>query len=100
MHLQFHSKLRGTSYHQNVVKLLVDGEELDLIRDPNNQFDCNCIEAHHCIWGKVGVLSRDLAAQYASQLDNGNKFKCIITQVTGKDRPDGNCGVNIKVYSI
>ena len=97
-HLLF-SKLRGVSYTQPVIKTLSEGEELYLVRDPNNKFDSNCIEAHHCIWGKIGVISKELAAQYASQLDNGQRFKCFITQITGTDRPNGNLGVNIQIFS-
>lgn len=100
MPIHFFTKLRGTSYCQDAVKFLQDGETLNLVRDPDNEFDKNCIEAWHWVHGKIGVFSSDLASKYASVLDSGIQLKCVVIQVTGKNRSDGFLGVNVEVSAV
>ena len=91
-----YSKIRGTSYTQELVKTLKLGEELNLVRDPGNQYDPNCISANS-VDGKVGYIGKDLAKTLAPLMDSGTRLRCFVTSITG-----GNngywFGVNIEIF--
>ena len=93
-----YSKIRGTSYTQELVRTLNLGDELSLIRDPNNQYDANCITVNTSD-GKVGFISKELATTLAPLMDGGTRLCCFVTAITGGN--DGYFfGVNIEIFIV
>ena len=93
-----YSKIRGTSYTQELVKTLKLGEELNLVRDPGNQYDANCIAVNSAT-GQVGYISKELAETLAPLMDSGTSLRCFISAITGGN--DGYCfGVNIEIFIV
>ena len=92
-----HTKIVGVTFEdrQSVIKNLEKDSELLLIREPSNPKDRNAIAVY---WGskKLGYLSREEAAQYASGLDHSKitSLPAIITAITGSE--ETNLGVNIR----
>lgn len=97
VHLLY-SKIRGTSYTQELIKKLNSGEELYLVRYPDNPYDANCIAVNSAT-GQVGYISKDLAKTLAPLMDSGTTLCCFVTVIIGGN--NGYCfGVNIEIFTV
>lgn len=92
------SKIRGVTWdgRQELIKKLVCGESLGVVREPNNAYDRNAV-AIYSVDGQIGYLSTDLAIQFAPLLDRNADVKITVSEVTGRDKE--NLGVNIKIQA-
>lgn len=78
---------------------LVVGETLELEREPDNNYDKNAIK----VIGKgekVGFINADAARSLAERLDGGEKFRCIVEQVTGGGTKHVGCNISLESTSI
>lgn len=81
---------------QDLIEFLSPGEELELVRDPDNEHDENAVEVHDSGGDQLGFVRRELAEEVAHWLDEGIPVEAIVLEVTGGD--DGrNHGVNIEL---
>lgn len=90
-----YSKVRGVSHEnpdgsrrQALIKRCRAGQELVLVREPDNEHDENAVMV--CTKGgflrrsrQLGYLSEDLAAQLADELDAGRRIVVTVQEVTG-----------------
>jgi hypothetical protein len=88
-----HTKLKGVSFHQKEIDNIKEGDEVILIREPDNPFDKNAVAVKTNQGIIIGHLSRELAKKLSLFIDKGIKYKCIIENITGKEIK----GVNIKI---
>ena len=96
---QIVAKIVGVTYdnRQSVIGKLQVGEEVCLIRDPQNQFDRNAIQVVNLHGQQCGFLSRDLAAKLADPFDRfGGPVKAIVLSLTGGFYPGSYLGANIR----
>ena len=82
-----HKNDDGTS-RQKLIRRLKEGEQLDVLRDPDNKYDRNAI----VVCAKFGILRRrkqlgflsaELAEEYAPLLDAGGRIDAEVSSVTG-----------------
>lgn len=104
MPIQFKTKLRGVTAsnedgqsRQEIIDYFIEpGDELVLMREPNNAADKNAIAVYVSKNSndlKVGYLSADLADRYAYALDNNTLIlTLVVIEKTGEVK--GTFGVN------
>jgi single-stranded-DNA-specific exonuclease len=84
---------------QEVVALLIEGEQVYLIREKENAFDPNAIKV--CRWNsqQVGYLSRELAKVIAPRMDRYRRpAPAFVSVITGGWGPGSSLGVLIRFY--
>lgn len=91
----FYSKLVGVTFEerQEVIPTLSDGEKLALLREPQNPFDRNAIRVLTSDGRDVGHIRKEIAAEIAPNIDQGERYSCYVTAVTGGG--EYSYGVNI-----
>ncbi|HET7814499.1 MAG TPA: helicase-related protein [Candidatus Baltobacteraceae bacterium] len=103
----FVTKVMGVSFEgrQNMVAGLLPGGELDLKRQPDNQYDPNAIAVYFGTF-HIGYLRKEIAKHVAPLIDGGAHYRAVIEHVTG---PSGGSepaqeekfrGVNIRVERV
>ncbi len=60
------------------VSALEKGENLVLVRDLNNEYDCNAVMITNNEGKQIGFMARDCASVYAPKLDMGFEYKLTI----------------------
>ena len=92
----FHSKVAGVSFEgrQDVIGGLHAGAELELKREPENEFDSNAIGVYYGRL-KLGFIKKAIAAHIAPLIDGGERYRAQIASLTGGD--EKHRGVNIFV---
>jgi single-stranded-DNA-specific exonuclease len=96
---QIVTKIVGVTYdnRQAVIGKLQVGEEVRLVRDPQNPFDANAIQVVNLNGQQCGFLSRDLAAKLADSFDRlGQPVKAIVLSLTGGYYIGSYLGANIR----
>ena len=93
---EFHSKIAGTSFNEIDKLDISEGDELKLVREPNNKFDKNAIIV---MWNmyKLGYIRKELAKDMAVAMDKGRVYKCFVSNITGGTKDKENKGVNILI---
>ena len=97
--LPLETKVVGVTYEgrQTVVALLEVGEEVLLVREPDNAYDNNAIKVTRKDGQDFGFLSRHLAARLAPDFDKyGQPVKATVISLTRGYYSDSNLGVTIK----
>lgn len=99
-----HSKLSGVTKKnedgekiQLILADLYDGCELELVREPDNQYDANAIKvyAHD---EHIGYINAQLAKDLARKMDNGINIEASIDEITGgEDGHNYGCNIIIKI---
>lgn len=105
----FHTKVVGVTFknddgsaRQRIIRDLSRkgklniGQELRLIHEPTNPFDCNCIQVVTLDGRQIGCLSKEMAAKVATDMARGVLYKAYVSSVTGGDIGYAY-GINIKV---
>ena len=95
---QFHTKIVGVTFEgrQRFVVRLRRGEQLKLVRQPNNPYDPNAIAVFDSQGNQLGYIRRELAAEMAYKMDRGIQYTAEVTEVTGGD-PGMSFGANILI---
>lgn len=86
----------GISRQALIKKLAIEGEPLQLEREPANEFDPNAIAVYIDDF-QIGYISSDLARTLAPIMDSGGKVKAEIAEITGGTRDRPTTGLNIIV---
>ena len=95
----FQTHIVGTTFanRQTVVVQLVVGEEVYLVREPDNPFDGNAVKVCRGNDQQIGYLDRYLAATISPQLDQcGEPVKAVVSALTGGFYPGSNIGVLVQ----
>lgn len=93
------TKVVGVTYEgrQSIVTLLSVGEEVELIREPNNPYDKNAIKVVRKTGQCFGFISKVLASGFAKNFDEyGKPVEATIISVTKGYSSDSNIGVTIQ----
>ena len=101
--IQFFSKVNGSTFPRpnqertgiEIIPELKSGQELKLVREPDNKYDHNAIG----IWvgnEQLGYVPKETASGLAPEMDNGKEFYCEVSEITGGG--DKNYGCNISIY--
>ncbi len=78
------TKVVGVTYEgrQSVIATMSEFDELELIRNRNNERDENAIAVFYED-DQIGFLCRELAEKLAPLMDEGNEFSCEVSEITG-----------------
>ncbi|SJZ72389.1 single-stranded-DNA-specific exonuclease RecJ [Selenihalanaerobacter shriftii] len=92
---QFYTKVVGVTFEgrQDIIKDLESGDELKLVREPNNEYDESAIKVETISDQQIGYLNANLAQYLAPYLDVGFDYKATVSEITGGG--EKNLGVNI-----
>jgi cold shock CspA family protein len=93
------TKVVGVTYEgrQSIVALLSVGEEVQLVREPDNPYDKNAIKVVRKTGQCFGFISKVLASGFAQKFDDyGKPVKAVIISVTKGYSSDSNIGVTIQ----
>ena len=100
---QFHSKIVGVSFEgrQDTIAGLRVGTELDLERQPANEFDANAIAVRYGAL-QLGFVRKEIAKHLAPLIDAGARYRARIESLTGGPSTGSgqakNRGVNIYMW--
>lgn len=81
----FNTKVVGVTFEnrQDALAGLEAGVELQLVRQPDNEFDGNAIAVQLLDGTQLGYLNRALAARLAPVMDAGESYSAAVTALTG-----------------
>ncbi len=92
----FNTKIVGVTFEgrQDLIAGLQPGQELELVRQPENQFDANAVAVH---FGRLqlGFVRKPIAARIAPNIDAGERYRAEVRHITGGGTR--SVGVNIWV---
>lgn len=96
----FYSKIVGVSFEgrQDTVAGLRAGDQLDLVRQPDNLHDAQAIAVRFGML-QIGYLRKEIARRIAPLMDGGERYAAAVTDVTG-GRDGKHAGVNIRVRRL
>lgn len=89
----FDTKISGVTYgdRQKYIMICEEGDELKLVREPNNQYDANAIAVYNEFNKQLGYIPSDEAEELAPRIDAGEKYQCCVSKVIkfkkDKDKP-------------
>ena len=79
--MQFECEMRGANFRpaecKEHLKSLGAGDELDVVRDADNQYDANAVALYHSDL-HLGFVAKETAEELAPLLDEGMEFRCFI----------------------
>ena len=88
--------IAGVQHHElhEVIEDLNEGDELDLICEPDNKFDPNAIriEIEDTM---LGYVPKKFSAKVSAALEVGHDLECKITKLTPSAKPWEQCEVTI-----
>lgn len=84
----------GTN-RQEILEMCSDGDELNLERDPYNEYDENAIEVWTDFGEQIGFLKKELASELARLMDDNYLISCVISEITGNPDIGQSYGCNI-----
>ncbi len=99
------TKIVGVTFdnRQALVRNLVGGERLELVREPGNPHDCNAVAVMDGN-DHLGYIGRELARGLAREMDDGVLFEAFVSSVTGGgyDSSDNrrSYGANIRIKRL
>lgn len=78
------TKIAGVTFgdRQHICKNLYIGAKLDLIRDPENEYDPNAIGVYYKNQ-QCGFIPKDKTANLAIQIDSGKEFEAKVLNIKG-----------------
>ena len=92
----FNTKIVGVTFEgrQDLIAGLQPGQELELVRQPENAYDPNAVAVHY---GRLqlGFVRKAIAARIAPNIDAGERYRAEIKHITGGGTR--SVGVNIWV---
>lgn len=94
---KFYTKVVGVTFDQRQAHIseLVEGQELQLVREPENQFDPNAIGVFNKA-EQIGYLKKELAKHLAENLETNVVYRAVVVQITG-GLIGQNYGVNLLI---
>ena len=93
------TKIAGVTKYRKAIDKAAEGDVINLVREPHNQYDSNAIAVHLAKTGKViGYINRDLASRLSIVMDAGSVMSGEITAITGGGKKER--GVNIAIWTV
>ena len=89
--------IAGVQHHQmaSVIKDLSEGDELDIVPEPTNQYDPNAVRLE--INGTMlGYVPKKFSAEVSAMLEADPDLECIITMLNKNAKPWEQCEVVIR----
>jgi hypothetical protein len=72
---------------KEIVRALEIDDELRLERDPENSYDANAIKVLNDDGEFLGFVEKDVAAEIADRLDNGDECTCVVVGFLSDIKP-------------
>lgn len=96
--MEFYTKVAGVTFdnRQRLIRRMSVGENISLVRDPNNPYDKNAIKVINSNGEQIGFISKELASTMAIRMDAGVIYSATVSQITGMN-PGENLGVNLHI---
>jgi very-short-patch-repair endonuclease len=91
------TKVRGTTHYKIDFGRLKPGDKLQLVRDPQNNYDCNAIKVLHNDM-MLGHVDKQIAAVLAGIIDSGAKVRAELSKILGG--PPCNYGLLINISIV
>lgn len=91
------TRVKGTTYYKIDFSQLKPGDQLRLVRDPQNNYDTNAIKVLHNEM-MLGHVDKQIAAALAGVIDCGAKVRAVLSKVMGG--PPHNYGLLINISII
>lgn len=91
-----HDNEDGTSRQEELARCK-PGEDVRLVREPENPHDRMAVAVVSCRGIKVGYLKRDRAVWIGSKIDRGYDVRAIVERVKGSHLPDATLGLVMRV---
>lgn len=106
---EMYTKVMGVTFcdegefgdRQENVRGLDPGQELVVVCEDENPFDPNAMKLFAdvgCV-RPIGYVKKELARDLREQMRKGWKYRVFVVQVTGVERDEGVCGVNVKIVA-
>lgn len=71
----------GIKFHRGHVDGIAQGDGVELVREPNNDYDPNAIRVNLQSGETLGYLTRELAAVLAKQMDAGSSVQAQVSKI-------------------
>jgi hypothetical protein len=93
--------IAGVQHHElhEVIEDLAEGDELDLICEPENKFDPNAVRIESD-GTMLGYVPKKFSAEVSAALEIGHDLECCITKLTPTAKPWEQCEVSITQLDI
>ncbi|MGE3909726.1 MAG: HIRAN domain-containing protein, partial [Chloroflexota bacterium] len=83
---------------QRIIKACEVGDELALVREPNNPYDRDAVAIYTLSGQQVGYIPAEIASAVAESLDTGVQAPAYIAKILGGTRDKPNLGLVIDVH--
>ena len=71
----------GIKFHRGHVDGIVEEDEVELVREPDNAYDPNAIQVKLQTGETLGYLTREFVAVLAKQMDAGSSFQAQVSRI-------------------
>lgn len=97
-HKMIYSKIVGVTFfeRQTILKQLKSGDQLDIVREPKNEYDKNAIMVMTKSGLQIGYIPAKTCINLSKDMDSGSNFKVVIDQITGTDKQTLGCNIIIE----
>ena len=91
------TKIAGVTFdnRQKYLSELRIGEEIILIREPNNHYDKNAVAVYNLDKKQLGYIPKNLAFEISNKLENKCNYKCIVKHVAGGNNYNYGAAIEI-----
>lgn len=86
----------GTSRQAELARL-TPGEEIALIREPENPHGRNAVAIFSARGIRVGYIGKERSVWIASKIDRDYPVRAIVQRVKGRDLPDATLGLVMRI---
>ncbi|NFV80028.1 HIRAN domain-containing protein [Magnetospirillum aberrantis] len=96
----FVTGISGESYRQAEIRHAKAGEELLLIREPNNPHDRNAIKVCRRNGQQIGYIMAGMAPRLADQINSGTRMGAVLEEIRGgtRDRPSLGVAIRVRIW--
>lgn len=93
--------IAGVQHHQmrKVIKLLKEGNHLQLVPEPTNKYDPNAVRIEcFTVDGDImcGYVPKKFSSSVCAMFEIGANLECVITELTPSAKPWEQCKVQIR----
>jgi len=96
-HFYFHAHGVMHGSRQRAIKQCARGEQLCLIREPENPFDKNAIRIRRLNGGDVGYVPKEHAAELAPRIDAGEQVRAEVDWLNSPSQYIEHFGLKVRV---
>ena len=92
----FTTRVAGVSFRQQEISECIEGDDVELVREPDNRHDSNAIRVDSD-YGQIGYIPSETAVSLAPKMDRGNAVHAYIEAITGGTDDKPTMGVVLNV---